>query len=551
MVFQAYTSFGWLTVRENVEYGLRLQGVAGGGAPRAVGQVPEGGRPRRVRRPLPEGPLGRHEAARGDRAHAHQPAARRADGRAVRRARPADALGHAGAAARRRRAPRTTRSSSSRTTCRRRSTSPTPSTCCRRRPARILHRVDVPFFAVPRHRAQVGRRSSARSRSSCSTCSTRPGVTAHDYVDMATPVAGRSTPPKTPVEGRRPHAPARRGRTASRRRRADRRRAFATQPGASIRRQSLEKRPYLKFAFANPYNLSLFVGALAAAGLTLNPVLAVAALGARGALAALRARLEAAAAPAVGPAVREGARGAARAGARRARMTARGRRGPRAGRAARRRGSGDPAAGRRRTRRSPATCCAANSSKTDRLVDAFLDMAVTCARYEQYLASVDVARPRRASATGWERRCEGGEDARPAGRRSRRRTSRSSCKRLDKMQEIRRYLDVARGQLDLIENSFQLIADQIVTMQSPQELSGQLDELLDGVESIRAERGRHRAHARLAGRSGPRVMTARPRTAARLGRGPPPPLPARRGVDVRPPRQRLRRRRRTARSCSR
>jgi NitT/TauT family transport system ATP-binding protein len=28
MVFQAYTSFGWLTVRQNVEYGLRLQGVA-------------------------------------------------------------------------------------------------------------------------------------------------------------------------------------------------------------------------------------------------------------------------------------------------------------------------------------------------------------------------------------------------------------------------------------------------------------------------------------------------------------------------------------------
>jgi NitT/TauT family transport system ATP-binding protein len=27
MVFQAYTSFGWLTVRENVEYGLKLQGT--------------------------------------------------------------------------------------------------------------------------------------------------------------------------------------------------------------------------------------------------------------------------------------------------------------------------------------------------------------------------------------------------------------------------------------------------------------------------------------------------------------------------------------------
>jgi hypothetical protein len=57
-------------------------------------------------------------------------------------------------------------------------------------------------------------------------------------------------------------------------------------------------------------------------------------------------------------------------------------------------------------------------------------------------------------------------------------------KRLDKMKEIGHYLDVSRGQLDLIENSFQLIGDQIVTMQSPQELSGQLNDLLAGVESI-------------------------------------------------------------------
>jgi len=58
-------------------------------------------------------------------------------------------------------------------------------------------------------------------------------------------------------------------------------------------------------------------------------------------------------------------------------------------------------------------------------------------------------------------------------------------KRMEKLRDIRNYLGVAKGQLDLIENSFQLIADQIVTMQSPAELSGQLDDLLDGVESIR------------------------------------------------------------------
>ena len=57
-------------------------------------------------------------------------------------------------------------------------------------------------------------------------------------------------------------------------------------------------------------------------------------------------------------------------------------------------------------------------------------------------------------------------------------------KRLQKLREIQNYMSVARGQLDLIENSFQLISDQIVTMQSPAELSGQLDDLLDGVESV-------------------------------------------------------------------
>ena len=43
-----------------------------------------------------------------------------------------------------------------------------------------------------------------------------------------------------------------------------------------------DKRPYLKMAFFNPYNLSLFFGMLAAAGLTLNPILAVIALGVEG-----------------------------------------------------------------------------------------------------------------------------------------------------------------------------------------------------------------------------------------------------------------------------
>ncbi len=48
MVFQAYTSFAWLTVRENVEYGLRLQGVRAAERRERGGQVPQGGRASRT-----------------------------------------------------------------------------------------------------------------------------------------------------------------------------------------------------------------------------------------------------------------------------------------------------------------------------------------------------------------------------------------------------------------------------------------------------------------------------------------------------------------------
>ena len=57
--------------------------------------------------------------------------------------------------------------------------------------------------------------------------------------------------------------------------------------------------------------------------------------------------------------------------------------------------------------------------------------------------------------------------------------------RREKIAEIRRFITKAHGQMDLIENTFRLLADQIVTMRSPQELGGQLDELIGGVEAVR------------------------------------------------------------------
>ncbi|MFB3854103.1 MAG: hypothetical protein ACE148_09805 [Vicinamibacterales bacterium] len=244
---------------------------------------------------------------------------------------------------------------------------------------------------------------------------------------------------------------------------------------------ALGRRPYLRFAFANPYNLSLFIGALGAAAITLNPVLALAALGAEAIwllhapgskrlrhllwdprFEKLRLALEA---------EERAKKLKPLSDADRARVE-------------------DLVAQQQEIHRLASQnpsftgdLLRSELVKTSRLVDAFIDMALTCARYEEYLESVDLGELESERAR-WEKQARAGAENDPQVDIARKNLA-VILRRIEKLKEIRRYLGVARGQLDLIENSFRLIGDQIVTMQSPQQLAGQLDELLDGVESIR------------------------------------------------------------------
>jgi len=119
--------------------------------------------------------------------------------------------------------------------------------------------------------------------------------------------------------------------------------------------------------------------------------------------------------------------------------------------------------------------------KLDDLVRAFLELSVTCARYQDYLQSVDVDEIERDLRRYRQIIDRGEADKRTLAQKN----IAVLEKRKEKYGEIRSYLSSARGQLELIENTFRLLADQIVTMRSPQELSGQLDDLLDGVEAVR------------------------------------------------------------------
>jgi hypothetical protein len=242
-----------------------------------------------------------------------------------------------------------------------------------------------------------------------------------------------------------------------------------------------EQRPYLKLAFSNPYNLSLFLGSLTAAVATLNPVLAAVAIGGE-ALWLLHGSDSKTLRRLLWDPRLEKVRLALEAQEREERT------------------KNLPHEEKRRVDELVAKqeeinrLAAQNPSftgdllrseliKTRRLVDAFVEMAITCARYESYLETVDLNDLER-DRERWQARIQIEKISEPE-RDIAKKNFAVIMKRIEKLRELRDYLRVARGQLDLIENSFRLIADQIVMMQSPAEMSGQLNDLLDGVESIR------------------------------------------------------------------
>ncbi len=122
-------------------------------------------------------------------------------------------------------------------------------------------------------------------------------------------------------------------------------------------------------------------------------------------------------------------------------------------------------------------------SKLEKLVHDFADLAVATTRYESHIASVDLG-ALEESARYQEKLIENAEDS--EARALARKNLDVLLRRQEKQREIHTFVQRARAQMELIENTFALLTDQIVTMRSPRELHGQLDDLLDGVDAVRA-----------------------------------------------------------------
>jgi hypothetical protein len=122
-------------------------------------------------------------------------------------------------------------------------------------------------------------------------------------------------------------------------------------------------------------------------------------------------------------------------------------------------------------------------AKLDQLLDDFIELGVTATRaehhtttfdfpamrrswhiYEELLAKHRVGDPRREVAT---------------------KNLEVLRQRRGRYEDLCRTIQVTRGQMELIEQTFRLLGDEIMTMASPRELGGRIDELRLAVDAVR------------------------------------------------------------------
>ncbi len=121
--------------------------------------------------------------------------------------------------------------------------------------------------------------------------------------------------------------------------------------------------------------------------------------------------------------------------------------------------------------------------KLEDLVDDFLDLATVCARYDKYLETFNLEELE-ADLRRYQLQVEklpAGDERRSVAQKN----LQVLLSRKDRYKDLRRSLQTARGQMDLMENTFRLLADEIVSMREPSELGTRLEDLREGVKAVR------------------------------------------------------------------
>ena len=122
-------------------------------------------------------------------------------------------------------------------------------------------------------------------------------------------------------------------------------------------------------------------------------------------------------------------------------------------------------------------------TKLDGLIEDFIDLALQCTRAERHLASFDM----KAMEQSWQfyrvqvEQMPEGDKRRAVAKKN----MEVLEQRRNRWDELRKSSQTARGQMDLMENTFKLLGDDIVTMSTPEALGARLDDLRIGVDAVR------------------------------------------------------------------
>lgn len=136
-------------------------------------------------------------------------------------------------------------------------------------------------------------------------------------------------------------------------------------------------------------------------------------------------------------------------------------------------------------KRNPATAGDFMMQQLDRLdglVQDYLRLAITAFRARSYLDRSD---PRSLNREREQARRQETESRDEAGRDIARQNREILEKRLTVIEELSRYVERARGQMSLIENSVGLLRDQLVALKEPAGVGGELDRIVASVEALR------------------------------------------------------------------
>jgi len=122
-------------------------------------------------------------------------------------------------------------------------------------------------------------------------------------------------------------------------------------------------------------------------------------------------------------------------------------------------------------------------AKLDALLDDFVELGVTTTRAEQHTTTFDFDAMRR-SWQGYDvqlKRYPNGDPRREVAAKN----LEVLRQRRARYEDLCRTIQVTRGQMELIEQTFRLLGDEIMTMASPRELGGRIDELRLAVDAVR------------------------------------------------------------------